>query len=258
MQSDQIHNVDECLIDLDVSGKIIATKRSPEFQEIKNKKKECFPLIFCISANRTAMKPLLLLNGEHIPSNIRIPPSIIPISTINDGWSDPEVKSLWFDHFLTYIGKDKSKENNKVHLLLIDNSEAMWDNSLFDIARKHNVILLPFPSHFTHITEPLDNHFFNILKAQTNKFKSDPSFQTIKNKWEIIDFLEEPLYLSFSPKTIQKSFESSGIWPPNYKEKCQVNNYTSFESILTKNVTPSNNNLSIEIAEIIDMPCDEN
>ena len=130
-------------------------------------------------------------------------------------------KELGFDYFLSYIGnKGKPKEECRTHLLLLDGHESNWNADMIEMAREHNVIILQFPLHLTHILQPLDSFYFLKVKIEIRKAKASKRYREVKTKWDIIHFLEESLYLASSSRTIHESFRIAGVWPPQFKEEC--------------------------------------
>ena len=207
---------------LDISGKILALKGSSYFQEIKNKTKEHATLVSCITANGNAMKHLLILKGQRAPEDIIIPPNIV-LSGTQSGWVNTDLKTIWFQLFLEYIGnKDKPKDECETHLLLVDGHNSNWNFDMVQLAKNHNVIIYQFPPHTTHILQPLDNLFFRILKEEIRKAKNTSRFQNVNTKWDLIKFIRGPLYHACCYDTIEDSFRIAGVWPIRYKEECVI------------------------------------
>lgn len=167
LQSWQIHNVDELAIDMNLTGKIIAIKGMPYYQEVKGKM-DHVTLVSCIMANGKCMKHLLILKGQSIPANLRLD-ELLLLTVSKNRWMYSNTKSAWFNYFLEYIGNNRPKEQCKPHLLLIDRHSSNWNISLIENAKQHNVTILMFPPHTMHLIQPLDNLFFWKLKKEIRR-----------------------------------------------------------------------------------------
>jgi hypothetical protein len=69
----------------------------------------------------------------------------------------------WFANCLNergYTGK---------HILLVDNHDSHERSQPIQVAMKHNIILITFPSHCTHLVQTLDLSFFGPLKQAWKK-----------------------------------------------------------------------------------------
>jgi len=222
LKPDQIHNMDESFVDLRIGGKVLVLKGSHYYQEIKSQGKEHITLVSTISANGKAMKHILITKGLSVPIDLELPSSM-GITATENGWIDSKVKENWFKMFVEYIGnKNKPEEECKIHLLLLDGHESNWNDEMIKMAREHGVIILQFPPHTTHVLQPLDANFFHKFKIEVRKAKSTDAYRKIKDKWDIIPFLESPLYCASNPQTIKDPFRIAGVHPPSFKEECIV------------------------------------
>src|SRR5690242_19545068 len=91
------------------------------------------------------------------------------------------------------------------------------------VAKKFGVLIHELPPHLTHELQPLDCFFFRNLKQEIRKHKALEDYFKISNKWDIIHFLEEPLYHACCKRAIRLSFEFAGVWSPRFKEEAIYN-----------------------------------
>jgi len=127
-------------------------------------------------------------------------------------WVDEDVKACWFQLFLEYTGNNKQpKDDLPWQLLLVDGHSSNWNPDMIEEARKSKVIIFQFPPHLSHVLQPLDSHFFYYLKQEIRKHKTYEEYQQIKEKWDIIKFLEDPLYHACCKRCINISFKNSGV-----------------------------------------------
>src|SRR4030081_2616287 len=88
------------------------------------------------------------------------------------------------------------------------------------LANQHNIHLHTFPSHLTHILQPLDVTVF----AQYKHWHRRAIQQAIRNfdiDYNVISFfrdLSEIRTQTFTKGNCMKAFRDSGIWPANYEK----------------------------------------
>ena len=109
------------------------------------------------------------------------------------------------------------------------------------------VIIMQFLAHLTHVLQPLDAFYFRSLKQEIRRHKAYEEFKSVKTKWDIISFLEDPLYHASCKRVIKKSFVLSGTYPPRYKVECIMNKSKSIKEILSENLSSVDNPMESSI-----------
>jgi len=111
---------------------------------------------------------------------------------------------------------------------------------MIERARQARVIIMQFPAHLTHVLQPLDAFYFRSLKQEIRRHKAYEEFKSVKTKWDIISFLEDPLHHASCKRVIKKSFVLSGTYPPRYKVE-MYNEQIKIKEILSENLSSVDN-----------------
>jgi hypothetical protein len=61
------------------------------------------------------------------------------------------------------------KDTEEFHILLVDGHDSHERYSVLQMARMNNIIIVRFPSHCTHLLQPLDLVYFKLLKVEYHK-----------------------------------------------------------------------------------------
>ena len=85
------------------------------------------------------------------------------------------------------------------------------------MAQQNNIIILKFPSHSTHVLQPLDLNFFGPLKSILGQLIRDrvTANETLKLAKEDFAEILSQAWLRIGPKWLKKGFIMSGIHTPN-------------------------------------------
>ena len=79
------------------------------------------------------------------------------------GWTDGVIGWLWIEDF---DKKTCDKANGHTRLLLVDGHNSHYTMDFLDYAREHNIQVLCYPSHSTHVYQGLDIVIFAPLKRR--------------------------------------------------------------------------------------------
>ncbi|XP_049954839.1 uncharacterized protein LOC126470867 [Schistocerca serialis cubense] len=122
----------------------------------------------------------------------------------------------------------------------MDSHGSHISEEVIDLAKKNQIFLLTFPSHTTHILQPLDVGEYGQLKRSWGKSLNSYMFKNPglrPNRPDFHKLLKPAYYSAFSPETIS-AFRKTGIYPFN---PAAVSN----EAIATSKLTdkPAEDNL---------------
>jgi hypothetical protein len=77
------------------------------------------------------------------------------------GWTDGEIGVEWIKDF----GKQTAaKADSEYRLLLVDSHNSHYTHGFLAYARTHQILMLCYPSHTTHVYQGLDIVVFSVLK----------------------------------------------------------------------------------------------
>lgn len=95
-------------------------------------------------------------------------------------YSEPEVLRY---QTLTYFMKNfetrtQGQANGHTRLLFVDGHNSHYTRGFLEHARLHNIIVLCYPAHATHIYQGLDVVIFSVLKRQWTQVRDEYEAQT--------------------------------------------------------------------------------
>ena len=106
--------------------------------------------------------PPLIISEKCLPRNILEDiPASWNICATKSGYITTDLFHVWFrDVFLAECGVERPL------LLIMDNHISHLSPDIFSLAQENNVELFCLPPHNTHLLQPLDKGYFNLLKSQ--------------------------------------------------------------------------------------------
>ncbi|RFU28314.1 hypothetical protein B7463_g8025, partial [Scytalidium lignicola] len=189
-------------------------------------------VIECVSADgKASIPPVILVEGvwimenwaqDNLPGNARIIPT-------EKGYTNNQVGVIWLQHFIKYSGAKQGVWHSKNHkyidletgqpiknkLLLVDGHESHESREFIELAEKYHIIPLEFPSHLTHIIQPLDVKVFRPYKWY-HKRAIREALGRLEPEYTVTSFLRDLTKIrehTFTELTIRHAFRDSGIWP---------------------------------------------
>ena len=122
-----------------------------------------------VSASGMSTRPLVIHKGQkvqHAWKNDK--PKSYSIGASENGWI---TKRLFYQYGKDYVQMLKNRglmqDKNKKHLLLMDSHNSHTFNYQFlKLMNDNNIVVLAFPSHTTHVMQPLDDVPFAQLKTE--------------------------------------------------------------------------------------------
>lgn len=176
---------------------------------------ESVSVLELVSATGKISFPLFICKGKHLmqkwlPGKSEQSFSLSATEQSNIITSD--VFFEWFDH-CPELQRDP---NGEYKILLIDGHSSHRDSKLIELAMERRIILLYYPSHLTHIRQPLDLTTFGEAKEIFKKEMAHafmegytPSKELFfKTYFEIRDS-------AYSKNIISEGFREAGLYPVN-------------------------------------------
>lgn len=102
-------------------------------------------------------------------------------------------------------------------LLLVDGHNSHHTLAFLIYAREHNIIIICYPSHATHIYQGLDVVIFAVIKLYIGQ-ERDEYYRKYKKPLEKANFLE--IYTrahirALTSENVKAAFRATGVWPYN-------------------------------------------
>ncbi|KAJ8873847.1 hypothetical protein PR048_024683 [Dryococelus australis] len=103
-------------------------------------------------------------------------------------------------------------------VIFMDSHSSHIAPEVIELAREQHIFVLTFPSHTSHLLQPLDVGVYHALKCNWSKQPNSCMKKHQHKKPNRVNFYEHfnPAFIeTFIAQTIQKSFKKSGIMPLN-------------------------------------------
>lgn len=120
---------------------------------------------------------------------------------------------MWIKQF---DEQTREKAAGRRRLLLVDGHASHFTFSFLDYARKHNIHVLCYPSHGTHVFQGLDVVVFSVLKREWTTARTN--FERKGKKVKKTNFLTvygEAHVKALTPDLIRAAFKKAGVVPFN-------------------------------------------
>lgn len=211
----QIFNVDETGVSVvHKSGKVVTELgRRCVWSLTSAEKGRTHTIISCVSASGFALPPFMIYPRKKMAERLKVgavPGTVFRCSV--KGWINDDLYLEWFKFFLASIPPARPV------LLLEDGHAAHITIELIEMARANDVDLLCFPSHTTHLLQPLD---VGVFKSFKTNFSNACRRYMAANPGRIITtdliatMVGEAWPLSLTPVNIMSGFRKCGIFPLN-------------------------------------------
>ncbi|KAF7571788.1 hypothetical protein PtrM4_092880 [Pyrenophora tritici-repentis] len=190
---------------------------------VQDGSREWVTVLACICSDGTALSPALIFQSaagalqSSWTDAINKEKHQVFIGSSPSGWTNNDIGLAWLKE--VFERETRWKARSGYRLLLLDGHGSHVTMDFINYCNDHKILLLVFPPHATHTLQPLDVGMFKPLSTaystelSSHLYRSQGLIPVTKG-----DFF--PLFWSawaaaFKPQTIMKSFEATGIHPPN-------------------------------------------
>lgn len=176
-------------------------------------------MIETICANGTSTPPIVIIQGrQHMESWYHEKLTGDELILLSDsGYTNSELAMIYLEHFIrhTNAGPDKP-----IKVLLMDSHSSHTSPEFIIRATSMNIHPYPFPSHLTHIMQPLDVGVFQPYK-HWHKKAVQHAMRALDVDYNVASFFRDLTEIrgnTFKKGTILGAFREAGMWPINSKE----------------------------------------
>jgi hypothetical protein len=169
----------------------------------------------CVNADGSAIKPIVIIEGAVLLERYftDLPDGYL-IARSGSGYTNDELSLEWARHFVRQTQKHLQ---GVYRLLLFDGFDSHCTQEFLEHLEDHKVIAYRLPPHTSHFLQPLDVGCFQPYKhwhaqAVDNATRTGC---TSFNKTEFLAAIESIRAHTFKPRTIQKGWRDTGLYPPN-------------------------------------------
>jgi hypothetical protein len=216
IQPDSIWNMDETGFRVGIPGgeRVLVPIGVSELYTPSPENRTSITVIETVSAIGKVIPPVLIIEGkkhmeswyhDNLDGNERILLS-------DSGYSNDDLALKWLQHFILHT---RSSSNSEPKVLLLDSHASHRTPEFTILATEHYIHPYAFPSHLTHVLQPLDVGIFHPYKhwhkAAVHRVIRSLDFEY--NTSSFIRDLPEIRSNTFKEQTIIHAFQNSGVWP---------------------------------------------
>ena len=178
--------------------------------------RELLSAIECINGTGCEIPPFLIVTGTNIlaPWFVNDLDPHVAVTTSETGFNNDWISLQWIKHFERYSRRGQVSSRR---LLIMDGYGSHDTFEFLEYCENHNIIPLTFPSHTTHLLQPLDVCVFQPLKHYHSEAVNlaistgDESF----SKVEFLAAFNKFRRQAFKASTIQSAWRHTGPIPYN-------------------------------------------
>ncbi|SJK99862.1 uncharacterized protein ARMOST_03173 [Armillaria ostoyae] len=189
-----------------------AHDRQPHYQQIGGSR-ENVTVIVTICADGTSTPPAVIFKGRAYQVNWKQDnPANASIGYSKKGWTNGKIGVEWIKIF---DEQTKTKAAGRYHLLLVDGHNSHYTHEFLRYACTHEIIVLCYPSHATHVYQGLDVVVFSVLKRilreERDKYERETGEKMSKDNFIMIYGRAHLRVLH--PPIIRSAFRKTRVWP---------------------------------------------
>ncbi|XP_071645164.1 uncharacterized protein [Temnothorax longispinosus] len=233
----RVFNMDETAVYLSPQGGIVLAEKGKSVYDVATNDKENVTTLFTVNAAGEFAPPLTVYKYKRLPNAcIESAPANWGIGKTENGWMTTE---SFFEYFTTVF--HRFLVENKIPLpivVFLDGHVSHLSLQLCEFCKEKQIEICCFPSHATHILQPLDVAVFFPLKQ---KWKSLVRNWRIEHDGEDLQKHQVPSLLSriitendFSD-TIKNGFKTCGLYPFD-------DNAVNYAKCIKENKKPNDDN----------------
>ncbi|KZP28033.1 CENP-B protein, partial [Athelia psychrophila] len=193
--------------------RVIGTKGKKVQHQQRDGNRENITVIVSICADGTSLPPAVIFKGlafqlkweQDNPLNAVIGHS-------KKGWTDGEIGIEWIKIF---DQQTSEKATGRHRLLLVDGHNSHYTLGFLEYAAAHNIHILCYPAHATHVYQGLDVAVSGILKIrwteERDKFEREAGQKVAKNTFLAI--YGKAHTRALTEETIRAVFRKTGVAP---------------------------------------------
>ena len=160
-------SADECMITISRSCKFVVYPGQRVFVEEKEKFPH-FTILPCFNPDGEGPRPMLVVPSLSSASQVFAGWSAeCYITTSASGWVGGETWIEWARLFCQWLDAHRERRHavGQVAVLFVDSAPTRGNVQALEIFRQHNVLVITFPPHMTHVLQPVDATWARSFKS---------------------------------------------------------------------------------------------
>ena len=190
---------------------------------VQDGSREWVTVLACICSDGTALSPSLIFQSDAGALKSSWVNAIDPekhsvfVTSSPSGWTNNDIGLAWLKE--VFERETGRYARTGYRLLLVDGHSSHLTMDFINYCNDHKILLAVFPPHSTHTLQPLDVGMF---KPLSSAYSEELSLY-LHHSHGILPVRKGDFFLLFwnawsatsKKQTIRKSFEATGIYPPN-------------------------------------------
>jgi hypothetical protein len=185
--------------------------------------REWISILAAIRADGSALSPAIIFPSQTGLQDTWLPPPTprqkarLPrafFAATSNGWIDKDISIDWLK---LIIDAETADSILSWRLLLMDGHACHLTQEFLDYCHSRRIIVALFPSHSTHLMQPLDLAVFGplakIYQSKMSQITSEHAYTAALSKSEFWDVFIDAWLAAVSPKNVRSGFATAGIWP---------------------------------------------
>ncbi|KFY10587.1 hypothetical protein V492_04923 [Pseudogymnoascus sp. VKM F-4246] len=211
---ESIWNMDETGFRIGIPGgeRVIVPRAAKELYTPSPENRTSITILETVSAVGKVIPPVLVIPGKiHMDSWYHTNLQDTALFLLSDsGFSNSELALQWLKHFAEHTAP-----HEKPKVLILDCHISHTNHDFVIAAAAYSIIIYTFPSHLTHVLQPLDVGIFQPYKH----YHREAVLTAIRDMditYDLCSFTRDLTWIreqTFKESTIRSAFQKAGIWP---------------------------------------------
>jgi hypothetical protein len=192
-------------------------------QALEDGSSEWITVMACICSDGKALSPTLIFQGANgaVQSSwvdaVQAGEHSVFTTSSPSGWSNNDIGLAWLKG--VFEKETRRHASTGYRLLLLDGHGSHVTMDFIEYCNDNKILLFVFPPHATHTLQPLDVCMFkplsNAYSTQLAGYLQDSQGLLNLTKGDFFPLFWRSWTSVFKPPLIKRSFEATGIYPPN-------------------------------------------
>jgi hypothetical protein len=214
-----LFNMDETMLDSTAKKIRVIVPRESLPIRLKSNESEGLhiTLVFCVAADGAHLKPSLILPVKNFPITLAEFAANFNWSGQSAGWMTTKIFEDWVANlFIPHVNARRLEINcpNERALLFVDSHESRRSPKALRALKANNIDVFTFPSHTSHILQPLDRGVNRSFKMKISATKSIALHTTVdQRRYHLVKIAAKAAYEAMYPDTVKQAWAQAGISP---------------------------------------------
>ncbi|KZP13127.1 DDE-domain-containing protein, partial [Athelia psychrophila] len=190
-----------------------ARKKEPQYQQ-RDGNQENITVIVTICGDGSALAPTMIFKGSAFQVAWKQDnPANATLGYSKKGWTDGEIGVEWIKDFDRQT--QHTVEPGEYRCLLVDGHNSHYTRAFLQYARTHQILVLCYPAHTTHIYQGLDVVIFSVLKKCLSEERDRYERETREkiSKKNFLTVYGRAHLRALTADNVKAAFRKTGVWP---------------------------------------------